>query len=112
MVLLAHAAFSLPEVLRFAKEPNYLIHALNSSRTYKVRTTNRLLDSPKPYQIVAAKTGHLDAKSYHLVIQAEQDGHSVLLVLLGEPSDAVRFSDADTILRWAYSAHQWQRQVE
>lgn len=112
MLLLAHAAFSIPEVLRFAQQPNYLIHALNSSRTFNVRTTNRLLDSPKPYQITAAKTGHLDAKSYHLVIQTEQDGHAILLVLLGEPSDASRFSDADTMLRWAYGAHQWQRQVE
>ena len=112
MLLLAHAAFSLPEVLNFAQQPNFLIHALNSSRIFNVRTTNRLLDSPKSYQIIAAKTGHLDAKSYHLVIQAEQDGHDILLVLLGEPSDASRFSDTDIMLRWAYSAYQWQRQVE
>ncbi|MEK7569959.1 MAG: serine hydrolase [Patescibacteria group bacterium] len=105
VAVLAHTAFSNPTLREFAGQTSYRVRT--GSRSFVVQTTSELVHD-SGYTIVAAKTGFLDEAGYNLAVQAQVDGHELLLVLLGSPTSDDRFADADALLRWGFGAHVWQ----
>jgi serine-type D-Ala-D-Ala endopeptidase (penicillin-binding protein 7) len=104
VALLAHALFRNPFVQSITSVP--VAELPTSGRTLHVRSTDALIGR-SGYHVDAGKTGYLVEAGYNFAVQATQDGRTLLLVLLGEPSTDARFADADAMLRWAFSAYTW-----
>lgn len=104
VALLAHALFRKPLVQALTSVA--VADLPTSSRTLHVRSTDALIGR-SAYHVDAGKTGYLVEAGYNLAVQATQDGRTLLLVLLGEPSTEARFADADALLRWAFAMHDW-----
>lgn len=106
VAVLAHVAFSNATIQTLASRASYHV-TTGSGRGFSVRTTNALIGR-EGYQVVAGKTGYLTDAGYNLVVQARQDDHDVMLVLLGSPTSDDRFADADAMLQWVFRAYNWQ----
>jgi len=104
VALLAHALFRNPSVQELTSVS--VADLPTSSATLHVRSTNALIGKTA-YHVDAGKTGYLVEAGYNLAVQASQDGRTLLLVLLGEPSTDSRFADADALLQWAFAAYAW-----
>ncbi|HEX3089989.1 MAG TPA: D-alanyl-D-alanine carboxypeptidase family protein [Ilumatobacteraceae bacterium] len=63
--------------------------------------TNKLLTSYDG--ATGVKTGHTTAAGYCLVGSATRDGRSVIVAVLGAPTDKARIDGASTLLDWAFS---------
>jgi D-alanyl-D-alanine endopeptidase (penicillin-binding protein 7) len=79
---------------------------LNGNNEITLRTTNDLIRDHAA-DIVAGKTGFTDAAGNCLATIAEQDGHQLLIVVLGAPDDTSRFTDTQALVEWTYSHYQW-----
>jgi D-alanyl-D-alanine endopeptidase (penicillin-binding protein 7) len=104
VALLAHALFRNSLVQSLTSLAT--VDVPSSGNTLHVRSTNTLIGRPG-YNIDAGKTGYLVEAGYNLAVQASRENHTLLLVLLGEPSTDARFTDADALLQWAFAAHNW-----
>lgn len=104
VALLSYALFRQPLVQSLTNVA--AVDLPTSGRTLYVRSTNALIGRPS-YHVDAGKTGYLVEAGYNLAVQATHQGRAILLVLLGEPSADARFEDADAMLQWAFSAHDW-----
>lgn len=106
VAVLANVAFQNATIAQLAGRQSYHI-TTGAGRGFSVRTTNALIGQTD-YDIVAGKTGYLTDVGFNFVVQARQDGHDLLLVLLASPTSDDRFIDADAMLQWAFANHAWQ----
>jgi D-alanyl-D-alanine endopeptidase (penicillin-binding protein 7) len=104
VAILAHAVFRNPLVQKLTSVS--VADVPTSAATLHVRSTNALIGKTA-YHVDAGKTGYLVEAGYNLAVQVSQDGRTLLLVLLGEPSTDARFTDADALLQWAFTAYAW-----
>lgn len=104
VALLAHALFRNPFVQSLTSVA--VADLPTNGQDLHVRSTNALIGR-SGYHVDAGKTGYLVEAGYNLAVQASRDNHTLLLVLLGEPSSATRFADANALLQWAFAAHDW-----
>jgi D-alanyl-D-alanine carboxypeptidase len=63
--------------------------------------TNRLLTTYPGADGI--KTGHTTGAGYCVVGSATRDGRTILVAVLGEPSDAARVADASALLDWGFA---------
>ncbi len=85
-----------------------------SGRVYHLETTDELLNSflnRFPYRIVGGKTGFLPEAGYSLgTIFSENNGHEIIVVVLGSETNEGRFQDVKSLAAWAYQTFDWQDQ--
>jgi len=84
--------------------------ASDSSFTYNLINTNELLTSfvnQGEYDLIGGKTGYLDEAGYCLAVEVENDGNSVLVVVLGSSSKPARFQEVKGLAYWSFLSFQW-----
>ncbi len=73
----------------------------SNRRRHRLVNTNRLLRSK--WRVTAGKTGFISESGYCLATNVEtQSGSEITAVLLGAPSNALRFAEARRLLDWSY----------
>jgi len=79
----------------------------DGDREIAIDTTNELLKRGDPYTI-AGKTGFTDEAGACLaVVTRNAAGHELVVVVLGAPDLASRFTEAHDLADWAYTHYRW-----
>ena len=61
-----------------------------------------------PYKIVGGKTGFLPEAGYCLgSLISENNGHEIIVVVLGSETKDGRFQDVKALAAWAYKVFDW-----
>lgn len=77
----------------------YTFHSTNKRRRHILLNTNRLARAG--WEVEGGKTGFIAASGYCLVtIMKDKEGHEILAVLLGAPTNSRRFSETIYIIDW------------
>jgi D-alanyl-D-alanine carboxypeptidase len=93
------AASSNPVVSAIMQKPSY--EFTSNRRQHALVNTNRLLRSK--WRVTAGKTGFISESGYCLATNVETTtGTEITAVLLGAPSNALRFAEARRLLDWSY----------
>ena len=108
LALIANTAFSNPIIQSAVQTPVYSFQTLAGEK-HNLKNTDKLLTNSN-YQVIGGKTGYLQEAGYNLVIKAEKDSRTLMLILLGNPTSEQRFSNADALLTWGFTAFDWQIQ--
>jgi D-alanyl-D-alanine endopeptidase (penicillin-binding protein 7) len=96
---LLSAASSNPIVGAIMQKENYTFST--NRRMHTLVNTNRLLRSS--WRVTGGKTGHINEAGYCLATKVEgPTGAAVTAVVLGAPSNALRFAEARRILDWTF----------
>jgi D-alanyl-D-alanine endopeptidase (penicillin-binding protein 7) len=96
---LLNAASSNPIVGAIMQKPNYAFST--NRRKHMLVNTNRLLHSS--WRVTGGKTGFINEAGYCLATKVEAPtGAAVTAVVLGAPSNALRFAEARRILDWTF----------
>ena len=73
----------------------------SNRKIHRLVNTNRLLRSK--WRVTAGKTGFIHESGYCLVTNIEgENGETITAVVLGAPSNALRFAEARRILAWTF----------
>lgn len=73
---------------------------------HHIHTTNLLLLSD--LYLTGGKTGYTDEALYCLMIKAKSDdGHDIIVVVLGSPSSSARFSETAALAQWTFDNYTW-----
>jgi D-alanyl-D-alanine endopeptidase (penicillin-binding protein 7) len=114
LFLLARAAFGDPEIAKVVVKREHALTARSGARVRRrtVKSTDLLLGgmlNQGEYRIAGGKTGTLGAETgYHVAVAVtEEQGRSVLVVVLGSESNLARFQDAKALAVWAFDAYDW-----
>ncbi|MEV4111307.1 D-alanyl-D-alanine carboxypeptidase family protein [Nonomuraea sp. NPDC049695] len=95
--VLAAKALQVPLIKQVVGTRYHSLDANGEHGTYGWRNTNRLLGTPGA---IGVKTGFTRAAGYTLAFAGEQDGHTLVGVLLGESDSSRRFDTAEALLSW------------
>lgn len=106
IALLAKNAFSLSEIEQFASVAELEIKNVSGDIVRTVHSTDQLVDNSDVH-LTGAKTGTTQEAGFCFVFQAEIEGHQVIGVILGDTSDANRFTDAQTMIQWTSEQFDW-----
>lgn len=90
-----------PLVREFSTMKSASIQSENGN-DYVVTATDKLLDGD--VRVVAAKTGHTDLAGSSIVVQAEEDGHHLIAVIL---DSADRFGEAEKLINYGFATYVW-----
>ncbi|WFQ81077.1 serine hydrolase [Xenorhabdus sp. SF857] len=85
-------------------------YALNKEKVFTFNNIrqpnrNRLLWNEK-INVDGIKTGHTSGAGYNLVASATEGPMRLISVVLGAPSDRVRFSDSEKLLSWGFRFYE------
>ncbi len=102
-------ALRTPFVSEIISKQTYTFHPENSSVSRTITSTNQILgNTPYGLSVVAGKTGTL-AGRYNLAISAEsENGERIIVVILGAPTDAVRYHEALSLAAWTFENYTWK----
>jgi D-alanyl-D-alanine carboxypeptidase (penicillin-binding protein 5/6) len=107
LALLADYAMANPDFRAVVSTPHYELKATALHRDYTWDTTNNLLTKNDHYDgIEGVKTGHTENAGYCLVFEAAHTDRRLVGVVLGEKTDAGRFTDATALLDWGFGAQK------
>jgi len=107
LTLLADYAMANPDFRAFVSTAHYVLPATALHRDYTWDTTNNLLTKNDHYDgIEGVKTGHTENAGYCLVFEAAHTDRRLVGVVLGEKTDAKRFTDATALLDWGFGAQK------
>ena len=107
LTLLADYAMANPDFRAVVSTPHYELKATALHRDYTWDTTNNLLTKNDHYDgIEGVKTGHTEDAGYCLVFEAAHTDRRLVGVVLGEKTDAGRFTDATALLDWGFGAQK------
>jgi D-alanyl-D-alanine endopeptidase (penicillin-binding protein 7) len=103
------AAMAYPEIAAAASKPQISVKGVK--KAYLVKSTNLLIGSDLnrgSYKVVAAKTGTLPEAGYCFA-QATRDnqGHTIISVVLGGETHYSRFQDVKAMTYWAFRSYAW-----
>lgn len=108
VALLAKRAFTYPEISQYAQTTSLEIRDVSGQAVRTVRTTDHLLTNNPDLKIQGAKTGTTTNAGFCFVFQVEIEGRPVIGVILGDTSDANRFTDAETMIQWTSQQFDWK----
>ncbi len=107
LALLADYAMANPDFRAVVSTAHYVLPATALHRDYTWDTTNNLLTKNDHYDgIEGVKTGHTENAGYCLVFEAAHTDRRLVGVVLGEKTDAGRFTDATALLDWGFGAQK------
>jgi serine-type D-Ala-D-Ala endopeptidase (penicillin-binding protein 7) len=104
VALILQAAYKYPLIATITSTKAWTISIKNRRRlTIDLRNTNRLMYS-SPFQVLAGKTGFIEASAYCLATLLQNDrGEKLTLVVLGAPGGSVRFREAKKLATWGFA---------
>lgn len=113
IALLAREAFrntTIQEITQLSDYDQETTQPDGNKRFTKVITTNTLLYDDDLH-IIGAKTGYTEEAGYCLVVQARdpQSQRDIIVVVLGAPTDAERFTQAKQLIQWTFEHYDWTR---
>lgn len=100
---LTRFALRLPEFARIVATNTYALAPTVKHQGYFWSSTNKLLGARSYAGATGVKTGFTGNAGECLVFSAQRANTHLLGVLLDEPSDDARFSDAATLLDWGFA---------
>jgi len=111
IALALRAVLRYPEIKEITKRSRVEVIGRRSGRSYKLNSTNLLLNSQlnnEPFQIIAGKTGSLPEAGFCFA-QATMngDGNQVIAVVLGSDTHYSRFQDVKALTYWAFDNFLW-----
>jgi len=94
---------------------NYFFRAEKTGWEHQVQATDELLSdsliSSKIKKINGGKTGFIDEAGFNFAVEVEdEDGHQIIVVVLGADSHWSRFSEAKDLAEWVFSNFLWPDQ--
>lgn len=94
-----------PGVAQITGTRHEIIPQTATHKRFDLRNTNDLLPgAASAYSGVnGVKTGYTDSAGYCMAFSAQQNGHLIVGVILGDPSDQARVSDARALLDWGFA---------
>ncbi|MCP9269321.1 serine hydrolase [Xenorhabdus sp. XENO-1] len=100
MALLSQAMIrDVPEEYALNKEKEFTFNNIRQPNR------NRLLWNQN-MNVDGVKTGHTSGAGYNLVASATEGSMRLISVVLGAPSDRMRFSDSEKILSWGFRFYE------
>ena len=105
IIKLAQTALSQPDIAAATKQKEYKFSIINAPRNYTLKNTDRLLNSY--LNVVSGKTGFLDEAGYCLVSNIDNNGHEVLVVVLGSETEDSRFQEVKALSQWSFDNYYW-----
>jgi D-alanyl-D-alanine carboxypeptidase (penicillin-binding protein 5/6) len=107
LTLLADYAMANADFRAVVSTAHHVLPATALHRDYTWDTTNNLLTKNDHYDgIEGVKTGHTENAGYCLVFEAAHTDRRLVGVVLGEKTDAGRFTDATALLDWGFGAQK------
>lgn len=104
--LLSRIAFADSLIRQIVSQKEYTFFIQNNLKKRTIKNTNSLL-SNKIISVNCGKTGTL-YKQYNLAIEAESEqGNKIIVVILGAPSNELRFQEAKSLAWWTFSRFKW-----
>ncbi|MBD3298019.1 MAG: hypothetical protein GF341_05135 [candidate division Zixibacteria bacterium] len=99
--VLLHVALQNHLIQRLTTLHDIDIKPLNSRRTLHLVNTNRLLRYG--YDFIGGKTGYISEAGWCIAARGfSDDGHDVTAIILGAPTNSLRFRSLRNALLWAY----------
>lgn len=86
--------------------PYYEFTTINYGNFHDFNNTNSLLLT-SDLDITGSKTGYIDEALYCLAMRVEQDGHSIITVVLGAPTLSARTNESYRLVNWAFTNYVW-----
>jgi D-alanyl-D-alanine carboxypeptidase (penicillin-binding protein 5/6) len=107
LALLAARALDEPAIAAVVAMPKMALPATSDHTAYTFANTNQLL-TDRPYPgVIGVKTGFTDNAGHCLVFAAVAPQGRLIGVVLNEPDDPARFTDAQALLNWGF-ALEWR----
>lgn len=103
---IANYAFQNSKIREAVNLPEYTFETIDRKIKHLIKNTNQLLIDPDLH-FIGAKTGYLNEAGYTFVLEAEQDGHPVIVVLFGSETDYFRFRETKALLDWTRQNYTW-----
>lgn len=101
---LAAYAMQIPAFAQVVGTATYTLPQTTNHIAYTWNTTNYLLTSANYYAgATGVKTGTTGNAGACLVFAAARNGHQLIGVVLNDPTDAGRFTDATALLDWGFA---------
>jgi D-alanyl-D-alanine carboxypeptidase len=94
-----------PDIVQITGMRHLTIPATATHTRFDLTNTNDLLPgAANAYAGVnGVKTGYTDSAGYCMAFSARRNGHLIVGVILGDPSDQARVSDARALLDWGFA---------
>ncbi len=86
--------------------PYYAFTTINFENFHDFNNTNSLLVN-HTLDITGSKTGYIDEALYCLAMRTEEDGHSIITVVMGAPTLSARTSESYRLVNWVFSNYNW-----
>jgi D-alanyl-D-alanine carboxypeptidase (penicillin-binding protein 5/6) len=107
LTLLADYAMANSDFRAVVSTATHTLPETKQHHGYTWNTTNNLLTKNDHYDgIEGVKTGHTENAGYCLVFEAAHTDRRLVGVVLGEKTDAGRFTDATALLDWGFGAQK------
>lgn len=109
--LLNHA-LSYDIIKEITSQDSYVLRFVDNDKVRTIYNTDLLLTSyiNEAFSIEGGKTGYIPEAGYCLGVQVgDDDGHSVVVVVMGSTSNEDRFKDVKALTQWAFDNHEWIR---
>jgi D-alanyl-D-alanine endopeptidase (penicillin-binding protein 7) len=108
-IIASHAFHDYPLLKKASLTTVYNFRTVNTKIAHSIATTDKLLLSPGKLTITGNKTGYLDEAKYTYALRvANKQGAQIIVVVFGEPTSALRFSDAAKLASWSLTAFSWK----
>jgi serine-type D-Ala-D-Ala endopeptidase (penicillin-binding protein 7) len=107
VALILNAAYKYPTIANITSTKTWTAAIKNRGRRRAsicaLRNTNRLMFT-SPFQVLAGKTGFIEASAYCLAtLLANDRGEKLTLVVLGAPGGSLRFKEAKKLATWGFA---------
>jgi serine-type D-Ala-D-Ala endopeptidase (penicillin-binding protein 7) len=99
MVIAFQAALADPVLAEIMGTREVTVRPVRGRATIHYRNSNRALHSDR-YEVLGGKTGFTNAAGYCLLIAAQVDGRTLLMVFLGVEQKLTRYGDFERVSRW------------
>ncbi|HEX6121690.1 MAG TPA: D-alanyl-D-alanine carboxypeptidase [Ktedonobacterales bacterium] len=106
LAVLTARAMSLKTFREIVSAAHITLPATATHHQYDLTNTNKLLNVYSYPGVVGIKTGSTPAAGECLVFMANRPSGSLLGVVLGDPYDEARYSDARALLDWGFGFQQ------
>lgn len=99
--ILINAALDNHLIREMTTTPEIVLQPANRKRSARLVNTNRLLRYGREF--MGSKTGYISEAGWCIAARSQShEDHDVTVVVLGAPSNNLRFQALDNALRWAY----------
>jgi D-alanyl-D-alanine carboxypeptidase (penicillin-binding protein 5/6) len=106
LALLADYAMANADFRTVVSTVDFTLPRTAQHKDYDWPTTNILLTTRRYDGAQGVKTGHTETAGYCLVFEAAHTDRRLVGVVLGEKTDAGRFTDAAALLDWGYGVQK------